>query len=151
MKLSPYLIPLLLSFAAACGNALVTLGQKKAALFENPFLFGAISLLIASCSLFSIACFYPMKGLQFYITSNLKWFATAGLGLVLLNIFLYFLYRQYGASCYTLYSILAIITTSLFVSFFVFHEKINQYHIISFLLAGLTIYFFMKGKTYKQL
>lgn len=140
------LAPFLLALIAAIGNALVTLGQKKAGACENPFFFGSFSLLIAAIILFGISFLYPTKGLQQYFTINLKWFFITGIGLVKLNIFLYFLYRNHGASYYTLYAILAIITTSFLLSVFVFSEKINVYYYISFIFAALTILMFMKGK-----
>jgi len=147
MKLQQILIPFLLAFAASIGNAIVTIGQKKANSFSNPFFFGAFSLLIASVIFFIIAMFFGTRGLSNYVYVNSKWFATTGLGLVLLNIFLYFLYRNYGATYYTLYSILAIVTTSIFVAVYFFNEKMNLYYWISLTFALLTIVFFMKGKS----
>lgn len=146
MKLSGLIVPFLLALIAAFGNALVTLGQKKSSAFHNPFLFGSCSLFIAATILFFISILYPTKGFQEYFTINLKWFLITGIGLVMLNIFLYFLYRNYGASYYTLYAILAIITTSILLSVFVFGEKMNMYYFISFVFAALTIFMFMKGK-----
>ncbi|MBK7853944.1 MAG: DMT family transporter [Bacteroidetes bacterium] len=146
MKITGLLAPFLLALIAAIGNALVTLGQKKAGAFQNPFFFGSFSLLIAAIILFSISFLYPTKGLQQYFAINLKWFVITGFGLVMLNIFLYFLYRNHGASYYTLYAILAIITTSILLSVFVFGEKMNMYYYISFVFAALTIFMFMKGK-----
>ncbi len=147
MKLQQIFIPFLLALVASIGNALVTIGQKKAGSVSNPFFFGAFSLLLASTTLFIAAMFFGTKGLTRYIYVNSKWFATAGLGLVLLNIFLYFLYRNYGAAYYTLYSILAIATTSIFVAIYLFNEKMNVSYWISLTFALLTIVFFMKGKS----
>lgn len=147
MKLYQILIPFLLAFVASIGNALVTIGQKKASTCSNPFFFGAFSLLFASATLFIAAMLFGTKGLGNYIYVNSKWFATTGLGLVLLNIFLYFLYRNYGAAYYTLYSILAIATTSIFVATFMFSEKMNLSYWISLTFALLTIIFFMHGKS----
>lgn len=146
MKISNMIAPFLLAFVAACGNAFVTLGQKKASPFENPFLFGALSLLFAAISMFIISLFYDTKGVQSYITGNIIWISAAGFGLVLLNICLYFLYRNHGASYYTLYSILAIITTSIVLSVLIFNEKMNAYYWGSLLFAVLTIILFMKGR-----
>ncbi len=147
MKLQQIFIPFLLALAASIGNAIVTIGQKKASSFSNPFFFGAFSLLFASVTLFIIAMFFGTKGLGNYVYVNGKWFATTGVGLVFLNIFLYFLYRNYGAAYYTLYSILAIATTSIFVAIYMFDERINIYYWISLIFALLTIMFFMKGKS----
>ncbi|NOT49876.1 MAG: EamA family transporter [Chitinophagaceae bacterium] len=147
MKLQQILAPFLLAFAASIGNAMVTIGQKKATTYSNPFFFGAFSLLFASATLFVVAMFFTTKGVSNYFYVNAKWFATTGAGLVLLNIFLYFLYRNHGAAYYTLYSILAIVTTSIFVALYVFNEKMNMYYWISLAFALLTIVFFMKGKS----
>ncbi|MBK7243493.1 MAG: EamA family transporter [Saprospiraceae bacterium] len=147
MKLQQIFIPFILALIASIGNAFVTIGQKKASSFSNPFFFGAFSLLFASATLFIVALFFGTKGLSNYIYVNSKWFATTGLGLVLLNIFLYFLYRNYGAAYYTLYAILAIATTSIIVAIFMFNEKMNLYYFISLAFALLTIIFFMKGKS----
>lgn len=147
MKLQQIFIPFLLALVASIGNAIVTIGQKKATSFSNPFFFGAFSLLFASATLFIIAVCFGTKGLSNYVYVNSKWFAITGLGLVLLNIFLYFLYRNYGAAYYTLYSILAIATTSIFVAIYLFNEKMNIYYWISLTFALLTIIFFMKGKS----
>lgn len=147
MKLQQIFIPFLLALAASMGNAIVTIGQKKASSFSNPFFFGAFSLLFASAALFIIAIFFGTRGLSNYVYVNSKWFATTGVGLVFLNIFLYFLYRNYGAAYYTLYSILAIVTTSIFVAVYFFNEKMNIYYCVSLTFALLTIIFFMKGKS----
>lgn len=147
MKLQQILTPFLLALVASIGNAVVTIGQKKATSFSNPFFFGAFSLLFAAVTLFVIAIFFGTKGLNNYVYVNGKWFAMAGLGLVLLNIFLYFLYRNYGAAYYTLYSILAIVTTSIIVAVYLFGEKMNLSYRISLAFALLTIIFFMKGKS----
>lgn len=106
MKLQQIFIPFLLALVASIGNALATIDRKKARFsFKSIFLWGFFLITCASTTLFIAAMFFGTKGLTRYIYVNSKWFATAGLGLVLLNIFLYFLYRNYGAAYYTLYSI----------------------------------------------
>lgn len=141
------LYPFILALLAAIGNALVTYGQKKSSSFENPFFFGAFSLLIASVFMFLIAFLYQSKGNMAYINDNFKWFGVSAIGLVLLNVFLYLLYSHFGASYYTLYAILAIITTSIGLCVWIFHEKMNTYYWISLGFAFFTILFFMKGKS----
>lgn len=147
MKITSYLIPFVLALIAAIGNAVVTLGQKKATAYEHPFLFGAFSLLFASIVLFCISFVYTIRNATEYITTNIPWFMTAGIGLVLLNIFLYLLYREYGAAYYTLYAMLAIVTTSIILATWVFKENMNIYYWVSLGMAVLTIVFFMKGKS----
>lgn len=146
MKITSYLIPFVLALIAAIGNAVVTLGQKKATAYEHPFLFGAFSLLFASLVLFGISLFFSARNAAAYIAANIPWFMTTGSGLVLLNIFLYLLYREYGAAYYTLYAMLAIVTTSIVLAAWVFKESMNVYYWISLGMAALTIVFFLKGK-----
>lgn len=146
MKIAAFIIPFSIALFAAIGNAIVTLGQKKAGIFPNPFFFGAFSLLFASVFMFCIAFLYKTEGLTNYIYVNYKWFAVSGIGLVFLNVFLYFLYRRYGANSYTLYSMLAICTTSILLAVFVFREKMNSYYWLALCLAILTVLIFMKGK-----
>ena len=146
MKTSNLIMPLVLAFVAAIGNAIVTLGQKKADPFPHPFLFGGFSLLFASTVLFALSFVYPAQNTGAYIRSNLIWFATAGVGLVLLNIFLYILYRDYGAAYYTLYAVLAIFTTSIALAVWLLNETMNLYYGIALGFAALTIFFFMKGR-----
>lgn len=147
MKVTDIIIPFVLALVAAFGNAIVTIGHKNATNYPNPFFFGAVSLLIASAGLFAIAFLYKTDGLGQYISINFKWFALAGLGMLILNVFLYFLYRGYGANSYTLYAVLAIITTSIGVSVLYYHEKMNYYYITSLVFAVITVLVFLKGKS----
>ncbi len=147
MKIAEIIIPFLLALVAAFGNAIVTIGHKNATNYPNPFFFGAISLLIASVGLFIIAFLYKTDNLGQYISTNFKWFSLAGLGMLILNVFLYFLYRGYGANSYTLYAVLAIITTSIGVSVFYYQEKLNFYYLVSLFFAIATVFFFLKGKS----
>ena len=141
----------MLAFVAAIGNALFALGQKKATLHSNPFLYGSLTLLTGGILLSIIAAFFDARGLTNYSIVNFKWFLISGTGYVLLNVGLYFLYRNYGASYYTLYAVLSIMTTSVLLAVLVFNEKLNWYYGLSFLCAVLTILFFMLGKTAKNL
>ncbi|MET2984546.1 EamA family transporter [Aureibaculum conchae] len=147
MKIPVILIPFLLALAASIGNAMVTVGQKNASNYSNPFFFGAFSLLFAAVGLFVIAFFYKTEQLYSYAIGNIKWFAMTGVGMLILNVFLYFLYRGYGANSYTLYAILAIITTSIGVSIFYYGEKMNIYYAASLILAIATVLVFIKGKS----
>lgn len=140
-------VPFGLAFVAAIGNALVTYAQKKATPFDHPFYFGAFSLLLASLGLFGIATFFSSGKIIPHAVENFVWFAVAAAGLILLNIFLYVLYRHYGAAYYTLYAILAMVTTSIGLAVLVFKESMNVYFWLSFLFAALTVVCFIKGKS----
>lgn len=135
-----------LALIAAIGNALFALGQKKAIGHENPFLFGVFSLLIGSILLSLVSLFFNTQGISNYFFENLKWFVVSGFGYVLLNMGLYFLYRNFGAAYYSLYAILAIVTTSILLARLVFGERINFYFWVSMFFAALTIFFFLKGQ-----
>ncbi|HMT09766.1 MAG TPA: EamA family transporter [Pyrinomonadaceae bacterium] len=139
----------LLALTAAVGNALYAFGQKKATQHENPFLFGSIALFVGSFFLTVIAMFFDTRSVGSYMAENIKWFGVSGLGYVLLNIGLYFLYRNFGASYYSLYAVLSIATTSILLAAVVFHERMNLYYWVSLGFAGLTILFFLKGQTSK--
>lgn len=136
-----------LALTAAIGNALYAFGQKKAGSHENPFVFGVFSLLIGSVLLSFVSLFFATNNVGRYFVDNFQWFTISGLGYVLLNIGLYFLYRNFGASHYSLYAILSILTTSILLATIVFNEKLNAYYWISICFAGLTIFFFLKGQT----
>lgn len=137
----------LLALTAAIGNALYAFGQKKAVPHENPFVFGVFSLLAGAVLLAVIALFFDKRNVSGYLSENFKWFTVSGLGYVLLNIGLYFLYRNFGASYYSLYAVLSIMTTSILLATVVFNEKMNFYYWISLGFATLAIFFFLKGQT----
>ena len=145
MKVFQLLLPFLLALIAACGNALVTVGQKRAEAFTNPFLFGACSLFLASLILFAIAGAHSTAGWRSYVGANGQWMAASAAGLVLLNVFLYVLFRSSGAGAYTLYALLAMGTTSVFVAVKVFGERITGFHCISLFFAALAIVFHLIG------
>jgi drug/metabolite transporter (DMT)-like permease len=138
---------LVLALTAAIGNALYALGQKKAVQHENPFVFGVFSLFTGSVLLSFVSLFFNTNNIGVFFVKNLKWFGISGLGYVLLNIGLYFLYRNFGASYYSLYAVLSIMTTSILLATIVFNEKMNFYYWVSLVLAALTIFFFLKGQT----
>jgi drug/metabolite transporter (DMT)-like permease len=136
-----------LALTAAIGNALYAFGQKKAMPHENPFIFGIFSLFIGSVLLSIVALSFNTQNIGEYLAGNIKWLMVSGLGYVFLNIGLYFLYRNFGASYYSLYAILSIITTSILLATLVFNEKMNFYYWISLGFAVLTIIFFLQGQT----
>ncbi|HMZ95098.1 MAG TPA: hypothetical protein PLC61_07535 [Chitinophagales bacterium] len=76
----------------------------------------------------------------------MQWIFISALGLVLLNVFLYVLYRNFGANLYTLYAVLAIGTTSIGASVIIFKERWNVYYGLSLITAAITILLFLKGK-----
>jgi drug/metabolite transporter (DMT)-like permease len=146
MKTQQVLLPFVLAFIAAIGNALVTIGQKKATPINNPFLFGAMSLCLASVILFTFSLFFKNESILPYVKNNMLWISVSAFGLVLLNVFLYILYRNFGANLYTLYAVLAISTTSIGASVIIFKERWNVYYGLSLITTVITILLFLKGK-----
>lgn len=139
-----------LALIAAIGNALYALGQKKSAPHENPFLFGTFALLAGTLLLGAVASLFSKKDIGSYCLENAGWFLISGSGYLLLNIGLYFLYRNFGASYYLLYAVLSIVTTSILLATLVFGEKMNLYFWIAVLFATLTVFFFFKGQAENQ-
>lgn len=135
-----------LALTAAVGNAFYAFGQKKAVPHENPFIFGVYSLLIGSVMLALVSLLFNTQNVGSYFVVNLKWLIAGGFGYVLLNIGLYFLYQNFGASYYLLYAILSILTTSILLATIVFDEKMNLYYRVSLGFALLTVIFFLKGQ-----
>lgn len=146
MKEYSSLIAFLLALFASIGNVLFTFGQKKAGEQSNPFVFGVLSLFIGAVILLIVALFFKTKHLNIYLIGNAKWFIISGLGYAMLNVGMYFLFRNFGTSYYTLYATLSIVSTSILLSVLVFNEKMNIYLAISVFFAFLTIFFFMKGQ-----
>jgi drug/metabolite transporter (DMT)-like permease len=131
---------------AAFGNALYAFGQKKATVHENPFLFGALALFVGAVLLFIVSLYFKLAGSFIYISQNLKWIFAAAAGYVFLNIGLFFLYKNFGATYYTLYAVLAIISTSLLLAVIILKEPFNGYHIAALCTGGITVILFMLGK-----
>ncbi len=139
-------LPIIIAFIAALGNALVALGQQKAKSNFNPFWFGGCTLLFSGLLLLSIAHVTARVSLTKYFMLNFQFILISTLGFVLLNVFLNLLYQFYGTTYYTLYSTLAILTTSIGIATLINRERLNYYYILSALFAVFTILLFMKGK-----
>lgn len=135
-----------LASIAAFGNALYAFGQKKAVAHVNPFLFGALSLFTGALMLSIMALFFNTENMDVYLKRNYKWILSASLGYVFLNVGLYFLYKNFGTAYYTLYAVLAMITTSILLAVIVFHERLNGYHIAALLSGTATMIFFLLSK-----
>jgi drug/metabolite transporter (DMT)-like permease len=143
---SSFFTAVLLAGIAAFGNALYAFGQKKAAVHENPFMFGAFSLFVGAILLFIVSVSFKFSGSFTYFSQNLKWIFAAASGYVFLNIGLFFLYKNFGATYYTLYAVLAMISTSLLLAAIILKESINGYHIAALCTGVITVILFMLGK-----
>lgn len=105
-----------------------------------------MSLCLASVILFTFSLVFKNESILPYVKNNIQWISVSAFGLVLLNVFLYILYRNFGANLYTLYAVLAIGTTSIGASVIIFKEKWNVYYGLSLITALITILLFLKGK-----
>jgi len=135
------------AFIASVGNALFVYGSKKSAASSNPFLF-PISVL-TGCVLLMLPSFFffPADNYKNWLLENKQPVIVTSVGLLILYLGFYLLYSKYGASYYTLYAVLSIITTSIIVAVVFFGEKFNFYFILSILFAILTILFFYLGQS----
>lgn len=138
---------LLVALIAAIGNAIFVFGQKKAGVTSNPFIFLILSLSLCIVLLSISSIFFPRTNLKLFVFENYKAIVFTGLGLFITYIGFYLLYSRFGASYYTLYAVLSIVTTSIIVGVVVFKEAFNMYYLFSILSAILTIVLFFLGKS----
>lgn len=131
---------------AAIGNAAFVFGSKKSGPGTNPFLF--IICALAGCILLMSVSFliFPLQNFSQWLTANLKSLIISSVGICITYTGFYLLYSRAGASYYTLYAVLSIVTTSIIVGIFFFNEKFNLYYAVSMLCAFLTIVFFFLGQ-----
>lgn len=134
------------AFIASVGNALFVYGSKKSADSSNPFLFTIFAL--TGCVLLMLPSFFffPADNYKNWLLENKQPVIITSVGLLVLYLGFYLLYSKYGASYYTLYAVLSIITTSIIVAVVFFGEKFNFYFILSIVFAVLTILFFYLGQ-----
>jgi drug/metabolite transporter (DMT)-like permease len=139
--------PLLFATLAAFGNALYVYGQRGVTPPANPFLFvwGAIATCLILLSI--AALFYRSNTEIAYISNNLGMIAISGLGFFLTFVGFFLLYTSYGASQYTLYAVISILTTSLGVGVLIYREDFNIYKIAAMLLAMAAIALFTYGNS----
>lgn len=135
---------------SSIGNAMFAFGQKRAEIAENPFLF--LILTLATCIILFIATlpFLPGTNTAQYLSRNVIWVLISGIGFFLTFTGFYFLYTGFGTSYYVIYSVLAILTTSIFVGVLIFKESFNLYHALSVVCAIATVVLFSWGQKLAQ-
>ena len=139
--------PLLFATLAAVGNAIFVYGQRGVAPPENPFLFIG-SAVLACFAFFCVAGLVtktPNDAL--YVTENWKMIVLSGFGFFITFIGFFLLFNKFGASQYTLYAVISILTTSIGVGVFIYRESINTYQIAATALAVAAIALFTYGKS----
>ena len=139
--------PLLFALLAAVGNAIYVYRQRGAVVPANPFLFvaGAVTVCLVLFVAASLVYRTPEDGQ--YISDNWGMIAIGGVGFFITFVGFFLLYSNFGASQYSLYAVLSILTTSIGVGVFVFREPVNMYQVAGTVLAILAIVLFTYGRT----
>jgi drug/metabolite transporter (DMT)-like permease len=138
--------PVLFASLAAIGNAIFVYGQRGAAPAENPFLFMGFAVL-ACLAFFTVAivvCKTPDDAA--YLADNWRMILLSGFGFFVTFIGFFLLFNKFGASQYTLYAVISILTTSIGIGVIVYRESINAYQIAGTALAVAAIVLFSYGK-----
>lgn len=138
--------PLLFATVAAVGNAIFVYGQRGAAASANPFLFMGFAVL-ACLAFFSVAVLvYRTPDDTAYLAANWRMILLSGFGFFVTFIGFFLLFNKFGASQYTLYAVISILTTSIGVGVLLYRESINAYEIAGTVLAVAAIVLFSYGK-----
>jgi len=134
-----------LAFAtvAAFGNALFVLGQRRAVSGS----FAVVAIAAAVCAAGMAVALVASGRLGEVDRATLRWGAASGVGLLVTFLGFQVLFSRYGASSYTLYAVLAILTTSIGVGVLLGGEVINRWHVASAVCAIAAIVLFGIGRS----
>ena len=139
--------PLLFATLAAIGNAIMVYGQRATAPTTNPFFFMFIAILVCGI-LFGVSTLISRNGDEsVYLAANWKMMIISGFGFFLTFVGFFLLYNNFGATQYTLYAVISIITTTVCVGVFIFNENFNAYHITAMVIAIAAIALFTYGNS----
>jgi len=133
--LSYFLAALLFALLAAGGNALFVYAQKRGELPQNPLLLLSGAAFVCFLILLGTTFFFERPDFGAYARTRGVWMLATGIGLTVTFLGFHFLFTRFGASYYTLYASLAILTTSVGVGFFAYREPINGYVVASTVAA----------------
>lgn len=139
--------PLLYALLAAVGNAIYVYGQRGAAVPGNPFLFVAGAVAVCLVLFVAAGLVYRTPGDGRYLAENWGMILIGGTGFFITFVGFFLLYSTYGASQYSLYAVLSILTTSIGVGLVIFREPFNLYQVGGTVLAILAIVLFTCGRT----
>ena len=132
--------------AAALGNGLFVYGQRSAPVSTNPFLFTAGASTVCSL-LFIAAVFVFQRGQEMaYLQENSRLIVASGVGFFVTFFGFFLMYRYGGASIYTVYAVLSILTTAIGVGVVIMNEPFNVWHIASMATAVATVLLFGIGQ-----
>ncbi len=139
--------PLLYALLAAVGNAVYVYAQRGAVVPSNPFLYvaGAVAVCLVLFVIASMIFRTPEDGQ--YLADNWAMILIGGVGFFITFVGFFLLYNTFGASQYSLYAVLSILTTSVGVGLLIFREPFNMYQVGGTTLAILAIVLFTYGKT----
>jgi drug/metabolite transporter (DMT)-like permease len=130
-----------LALAAAVGNALFVLAQRRAA--GSAATVVAIAALVCAAGL---AIAHVLAGRAPPDRAVVAWGVAGGAGLLATFLGFQVLFARHGASAYTLYAVLAILTTSIGVGVVLGGEAINRWHVASAVCAIAAIVLFGVGR-----
>jgi len=133
-----------LAFAAfaAVGNALFVLGQRRASTAS----FAVVAIAAVVCAT-GLAVALVASGRTAEIDRpTLGWGVASGIGLLATFLGFQLLFSRHGASSYTLYAVLAILTTSIGVGVVLGGESVNRWHVASAACAIAAIVLFGVGR-----
>ncbi|MFA8449224.1 MAG: EamA family transporter [Bacteroidales bacterium] len=145
MKTLPYIFAILFALVAAIGNGIYAWGVKKVEPSSNPFLFVSWVLLTSTIISFIIAFSFDRNEYYSYFITNKWWIIIAAVGFTITQIGFYLLFQNFGTSQYVLYAVFSILTTSIVVGIFIYHENFNLYHFFAIVTAIATIVLFVLG------
>ena len=137
--MSAFLPALLFALLASLGNAIFFYSQKRAELSQNPLLLLGLAALVCGTVLLISTAFMQWPHVQTYARTHGKWVLSTGLGLAVTFVGFHFLISRYGAGFYSLYSVLAILTTSVGVGYLVLREPVNGFIIASTVAAIIAV------------
>jgi drug/metabolite transporter (DMT)-like permease len=146
----PILLALLYAFLAAIGNAMYVAAQKKATGSANPF---AIVVVTSAVCLVLVYAVMPLMGRGSYsevLRERSIWGVIGGVGLFFVYVGFNLLFTRYDSSSYVLYAVLSIVTTTLGVGAFMFHERLNIYHWLAMGAAMATIALYALGQWHAE-
>ncbi len=116
---------MLLALLAAGGNALFVYAQKRADLPQNPLLLLAGAAFVVFVILGTYSAIIGVSDVAEYARTRGIWMLLTGIGLAVTFVGFHFLFSRFGASYYSLYAALSILTTSVGIGFLVFREPLN--------------------------
>jgi drug/metabolite transporter (DMT)-like permease len=131
---------------AALGNAIYVFGQRSAVVSANPFLFMAAAVTLCAFMFVVASLISGTSTTADYLKQNWWPVAISAVGFFITFIGFYLMYSRVGASSYTVYAVLSILTTSVGVGMIIFREPINLYHVLSILFALLAVGFYGYGQ-----